>query len=403
MKILVINCGSSTLKFQLFDMENETALIKGKVEKIGVKGSSVRFRVVNRDVQTIEEDIPDHKKAFELMARIIVDPSIGCIKNTEEIDAIGHRVVHGGSRYTDSVIIDKHVMDDINEYSIYAPLHNPINLVGIESAKEIFPHAPNVAVFDTAFHHTMPRYAYIYGIPYELSEKYGIRRYGFHGTSHSYVAQRTAKILERPIEELKIVTCHIGNGTSITAVEYGKSIDTSMGMTPLQGIIMGTRSGTIDPSILELLMEKEGLNDRQLIEMLNKKSGLLGLSGISSDMRDLEAAARKGEQRALLALEVQAYQVKKFIGEYIFILNGVDAITFAGGVGENDWIFREEVCRHLEFMDSVLDVEQNRKMISQEGIISTQESKVKILVVPTNEELIIARETVQVVKRSGDL
>lgn len=399
MKVLVVNCGSSTLKFQLFAMDTETPLVKGSVEKIGLEGSGIRFCVKGKDVKTIEETVEGHKKAFDLMVRILTDPAEGIIKNISEIEAVGHRVVHGGSKYSDSVRIDDSVMSDIDEYSIYAPLHNPANLIGIQSSKLSFEKIENIAVFDTAFHRTIPEYASIYGIPYELSEKYGIKRYGFHGTSHRYVASRTAEILKKPIEELKIISCHIGNGSSITAVKFGKSIDTSMGMTPLQGVIMGTRSGTVDPAILELLTEKEGLNYRQIIEILNKKSGLLGISGVSSDMRDLESAARQGNKRAVLALDVHAYQIKKFIGAYIVIMNGLDAITFTGGVGENDWIFREDVCRHLEYLNTGIEEKLNRSTIGVEGIISVPGSNVNILVVPTNEELVIARETVAVIKK----
>ncbi len=392
MKVLVVNSGSSSLKYQLFNMVDESVLAKGIAERIGTAKS--RFRHTRGDdTFDLEFPMPDHKVAVQKMLEILTDAKTGCLKSASEIQTVGHRVVHGGPKYTQPVIVDDAVVADIETYAMYAPLHNPPNAMGIRVIREALPNTPHVAVFDTAFHHTLPSHAYLYGLNYELSGKYGIRRYGFHGPSHKYVAERTAILLGKPLLTLKLVTCHIGNGTSITAIDRGHSVETSMGMTPLQGVIMGTRSGSLDPSIVELLMEKEKLNFKQIVDLLNRKSGLLGLSGLSGDVRDLEKAAKEGNRRAQVALDVHTHQIKKFIGSYIYILGGVDAIIFTAGVGENSVRCREEVCRHLEFLNTKLDPEKNRNA-KGECLINTDDSKVKIAVIPTNEELMIARDIV---------
>jgi len=395
MKILVINCGSSSLKYKLFEMNGEVRILEGLVERIGFESPLTQKNEKGEKLE-ITEKTSNHSDGFRLALKAMQHPKLGALKNADEIVAVGHRVVHGASKYREPVLITPEVMKDIDDFSLYAPLHNPANLAGIKAGMEIFKDIPHVGVFDTAFHYSLPDYAYWYGIPYELAKKYEIRKYGFHGTSHQYVAERTARILGKPFNSLKIITCHIGAGASLTAVEYGKSVDTTMGMTPLQGLVMGTRSGSMDPSVVVFLMEREKLTGDQVLDLLNKKSGFQGLSGISKDMRDIEKAASEGNARAKLTLAVHAYQVKKFIGSYICAMNGVDAVTFTAGVGENAPELRADVCKNLSFIGVKLDGAKNRETIrGKEAVISAPESRVKILVVPTNEEIMIARETLR--------
>ncbi len=391
MKVLVVNCGSSSLKYQLFDMKDEDVLANGSVDRIGPQASTLKAQGGRCKQVTRKVKAANHLEAFKLAVQQMKEAKV---LGGGDVQAVGHRVVHGGDKYSSSVIIDKAVLRDIGRFSEFAPLHNPANLAGIKAAMKLMPKAPHVAVFDTAFHHTIPEFAYLYGLPYNISKKHGIRKYGFHGSSHAYVAQRTAIILGRPLRSLKVITCHIGSGTSICAVKRGRSLDTSMGMTPLQGVIMGTRTGSIDPAIVDFLEKKEKLSPQQAQELFNKKSGLLGISGVSNDVRDIEKAAAKGNKRAELALAIHAYQIKKFIGSYIMAMSGVDAITFTAGVGENSVRVRGDVCSHLEFLDTYIDDDKNRKA-QGECVISTSDSKVAILVIPTDEELYIARETIK--------
>jgi len=387
--VLVLNAGSSSLKFNLFDMNKEDSIAEGIAERISLAESILDF-TIEGDRRKEALHLPTHREALEA----ILERLRATVLKDTPIHAVGHRVVHGGPKYGDSVLITEEVVKDIETFAMYAPLHNPANAMGIRSAMEAFPGVPHVAVFDTAFHHNMPDYARIYGIPYELSQKYGIRRYGFHGTSHAFVAARTAILLCRPLRALKIVTCHIGNGTSICAVENGKSVETSMGMTPLQGVIMGTRSGSIDASVVEMLMEYEHLDQKAVTELLNKKSGLLGISGVSSDFREIELAADQGNDRARLARDLLTYSVRKFIGSYATVLDGLDAITFTAGIGTNSSYVRARVCSKLTFLGVKLDDEANERG-KGERIISTPDSRVVVTVVPTNEELMIARETIR--------
>ncbi|SHH09212.1 acetate/propionate family kinase [Tepidibacter thalassicus] len=397
MNVLVINCGSSSLKYQLIDMENESVLAKGLAERIGIEGSVVKHQTTGKDKVTIEKPMKDHKDALEIVLNSIAHPEYGAVKDMKEISAVGHRVVHGGEKFTTSVVITDEVKKGIEDCVELAPLHNPANLIGINACQEILPNVPMVAVFDTAFHQTMPKSSYLYGLPYELYEKYGIRRYGFHGTSHKYVSQRAAQMLNKNIEDLKIVTCHLGNGASIAAVENGKCVDTSMGFTPLEGLIMGTRCGDIDPAIVPFLMEKEGLDADALNTLMNKKSGVLGMTGISSDFRDIEDAADNGDEKAITALDAYCKRVKKYIGSYMAEMGGLDVVLFTAGIGENSVAIREQVCKGLEGIGIKIDTEKN-KVRGEERIISTEDSKVKVLIVPTNEELMIARETAELVK-----
>ncbi|KPU28254.1 acetate kinase [Caloranaerobacter sp. TR13] len=392
MKILVINCGSSSLKYQLIDMTNEEVLAKGLAERIGIDGSRVKHRTIGKEEVIIEKPMSNHKIALEIVLNALTNSEHGAIKSMEEISAVGHRVVHGGEKFSGSVVIDDEVLKVLRECADLAPLHNPPNIMGIEACQELMPNTPMVGVFDTAFHQTMPKSSYIYPLPYELYEKYGIRKYGFHGTSHKYVSNRAAEILGKDIKELNIITCHLGNGASLAAVKKGKSIDTSMGFTPLEGLAMGTRCGDIDPAIVTFLMEKENMSTSEVNNLLNKKSGVLGISGVSSDFRDIEEAAAKGNERAQLALDKFTSRVKKYVGAYAAIMGGVDVIVFTAGLGENSPETREAVCEGLEFMGVEIDKEKN-KVRGKETIISTENSKVKVLVVPTNEELMIARET----------
>lgn len=397
MKIFVVNCGSSSLKYQLINMVDESVLAKGLVERIGIDGSTLKHIPTGKESVTLHEVIANHSDGIKMVLDILTDSKHGIISSLDEIDAIGHRVVHGGEKFSDSVLIGLDVLKNIELCSIMAPLHNPANLLGIEACEKLMPSTPQVAVFDTAFHQTMPKQAYLYGLPYELYEKYALRRYGFHGTSHKYVAQRAANIMDEHMTNLRIITCHLGNGASIAAVKYGKSIDTSMGYTPLEGLVMGTRSGEIDPAIIPFLMEKESLNAKEIDEYLNKKSGILGISGLSSDFRDVEEAAMNGNERAQLAIDIFAYKVKKYIGGYVAAMGGVDAIVFTAGLGENSPFMRDKICNGLEYLGTRIDKERNM-VRGKEQEISVKRAPVKIFVIPTNEELVIARDTADVCK-----
>ncbi|WP_195999961.1 acetate kinase [Clostridium sp. 1001271B_151109_B4] len=397
MKTLVINCGSSSLKYQLIDMATEECMVQGLVERIGIEGSILTQKVEGKDKYIINSDIKDHKEAIRLVLEALVDPTHGVIKSMDEISAVGHRVVHGGEKYSDSVLINDEVLKSIKDCIVLAPLHNPPNVIGIEACKELMPNTPMVAVFDTAFHQTMPKHSYICPLPYELYEKYGVRKYGFHGTSHKYVSNKVAEAMGKDIKDLKIITCHLGNGCSLAAVKNGKSIDTSMGFTPLAGVMMGTRSGSIDPSVISFLIEQHGYTIEEVDELLNKKSGVLGISGVSSDFRDVLAAGEAGNERAKLALEIFYYKVRTQIAAYAGAMGGVDVIVFTAGIGENSAITRREILRGLEFFGFTINDEKNelRGHIQE---ISNEDSKVKVYVVPTNEELMIARDTAKLVK-----
>jgi acetate kinase len=396
MKVLVVNCGSSSVKYQLLNMEDESVMARGLAERIGIEGSRLKHQAAGREEIIIEKPMPDHKTALKLITDVLTDEKTGVIKDVDEIYAVGHRVVHGGEKFSGSVRITDEVMDTLRECADLAPLHNPPNIMGIEACQQLMPGKPMAGTFDTAFHHTIPDYAYIYPIPYEYYKKYGVRKYGFHGTSHKYVAERAAEIVGEPLESLKIITCHLGNGASITAVNGGKSVETSMGFTPLEGLAMGTRCGSIDPAIIAFIMEKENKTVEEVNNILNKRSGVLGISGVSSDFRDLEQAAEKGDYNAKLAIEVFAYKVKKFIGSYSAVMNGVDVIVFTAGLGENSVSMRERICSGLDYLGLELDPEANN-VRGKEAIISKPGCKVKAVVVPTNEELMIARETVKIV------
>ncbi len=397
MKILVINCGSSSLKFQLIDSETEQVIGKGLCERIGIDGR-ISFTPDDGDKITTDTDIPDHNRAIELVIGALTDPQTGVIKALDEIGAVGHRIVHGGEKFTKSVVIDEEVIKAIEEVSDLAPLHNPANLIGIRACQKAMPGVPMVAVFDTAFHQTMPEEAYLYGIPYSLYEKYKIRRYGFHGTSHSYVSKRAAEMLGKDYDSLKTIVCHLGNGASVSAVKNGKCVDTSMGLTPLEGLIMGTRSGDIDPSAVEFIMKKEGCDVAEAENILNKKSGVLGLSGnVSSDFRDLEDGYHAGDKGCIRAINTFCYRVSKYIGAYAAAMDGVDCICFTAGVGENGPLVRNIICERLGFLGIKLDAEAN-EVHGKEKVVSTPDSAIKVLVVPTNEELAIARDTNELCK-----
>ena len=397
MKVLVINCGSSSLKYQLFNMKDKSVLAKGLVERIGLEMGMLKHMPIDKDKVEISEKIPNHRVAVKMMLDALLDENHGVVKDISEISAVGHRVVHGGEKFSDSIKITDEVMNVIKECAAVAPLHNPPNIIGIEAARELLPDVPMVGVFDTAFHQTMPKHAYMYGLPYEMYEKYAVRRYGFHGTSHRFVSAEAAKMLNKPIEELKMITLHLGNGSSITAVKHGKSVENSMGFTPLEGIIMGTRCGNIDPAIVPFIMEKEGISPDRMNNYLNKKCGVYGISGVSSDFRDLENAAKKGNSRADLALNMFAYQAKKFIGSYAAAMNGLDAIVFTGGIGENSITMRQMICEEMEYFGITID-EQKNQVRGKQADISTENAKAKVLVIPTNEELMIALDTVSLVK-----
>lgn len=396
MNVLVINCGSSSLKFQLINSETEGVLAKGLCERIGIDGR-LTYQPAGGEKKTQELAMPTHTEAIQFVINALTDAERGVVKDLSEIGAVGHRVVHGGEKFANSVVITDEVKKAIEECNDLAPLHNPANLIGINACQELMPGTPMVAVFDTAFHQTMPEKAYMYGLPYEYYEKYAVRRYGFHGTSHSFVSKRAAEILGKSYDDMKTVVCHLGNGASISAVLNGKCVDTSMGLTPLEGLVMGTRSGDIDPAILEYISKKEGLDIAGLMNMLNKKSGVFGLSNnLSSDFRDLETAADEGNKQAQVALDVFCYRVAKYVGSYVAAMNGVDTIVFTAGIGENAGLVRTKVCEYLGYLGITLDQEANGKR-GEEIAISTPDSKVTVMVIPTNEELAIARETVALV------
>lgn len=397
MKILVINCGSSSLKYQVLDMNGEILLAKGLVERIGMEGSVITHEKIGMDKVKNETPMESHKEAIALVLEAVAHPEHGVVKDMSEIGAVGHRVVHAGEKYASSVLIDDDVIAALEECVDLAPLHNPPNLLGIAACQELMPNTPMVGVFDTAFHQTMPPESYIYAIPYEYYQKHKIRRYGFHGTSHKYVAQRAADIMNCNLDDLKIITCHLGNGASVSAIKRGVCIDTSMGFTPLEGLVMGTRCGDIDPAIVTYIREKENLDQGVANEILNKKSGVLGISGVSSDFRDLEQASEEGNERAQLAIKVFAHKVRFYIGAYIAEMNGVDAIVFTAGVGENDIAMRDIICNDLGNLGIKLDLVKN-KTRGKEMIISRDDSRVKIILIPTDEELMIARDTLEIVK-----
>ena len=395
MNVLVVNCGSSSLKYQLIDSQTEAVLAKGLCERIGIDGRLV-YQKAGLDKEITEAAMPTHKQAIQLVLDALVNPTTGAIADLSAIEAVGHRVVHGGEKFASSTVLTDEVIAVIEECNDLAPLHNPANLIGIRACQELMPNVPMVAVFDTAFHQTMPEVAYMYGLPYEYYEKYSVRRYGFHGTSHSYVSKRVAEIMGKDVADIKTIVCHLGNGSSICAVNGGKSVDTSMGLTPLEGLIMGTRSGDVDPSILDFIAQKENLTLSEVMNVLNKKSGVEGLSGVSSDFRDLWAAAEAGNEKALLALDTFCYRVAKYVGAYAAAMNGVDVICFTAGVGENDCGVRAKVMAYLGYLGITLDEEAN-KARGEEAVISTPDSKVTVYAIPTNEELAICRETVALV------
>lgn len=396
MNILVVNCGSSSLKYQLINSDTEAVLAKGLCERIGIEGSQIVYQPGDGEKEKTESPMPTHTQAIKLVLEALVNEKTGVIKSLNEVGAVGHRVVHGGENFTSSTLLTEEAIKAIEECNDLAPLHNPANLIGIRACQELMPGVPMVAVFDTAFHQTMPEVAYMYGLPYEYYEKYKVRRYGFHGTSHSFVSKRTAEYLGLPLEDSKIIVCHLGNGASICAVKDGKSVDTSMGLTPLEGLVMGTRSGDIDPAIVEFIAKKENLDIAGVMNVLNKNSGVYGLSGISSDFRDLEDAANEGNEAAIRARAVFNYRVAKYIGSYVTVLGGVDAIVFTAGLGENDALVRRDVCSYLAYLGIELDADAN-KARGKETTLSTADSKVKVVLIPTNEELAIARETVALV------
>ena len=398
MKVLVINCGSSSLKYQVLDMTTEVLLCKGLVERIGMDGSVITHEKIGMDKFKLETPMKSHKEAIGHVLDAVIDSEHGVVKSMDEIGAVGHRVVHAGEKFASSVLITEDVKRALTECIELAPLHNPPNLLGIDACEQLMPNTPMVGVFDTAFHQTMPPESYIYALPYEYYTKHGIRRYGFHGTSHKYVAERAAEILNVDIEDLKLITCHLGNGASVSAIKRGKCIDTSMGFTPLEGLVMGTRCGDIDPAIVTFIREKEHLKQGEANEILNKKSGVLGISGVSSDFRDIEEAAAEGNERAQLALKVFAHKLRFYIGAYIAEMNGVDAIVFTAGLGENGIAMRDIICNDLGNLGIKLDLVKNR-VRGKETIISRDDSKVKVLLIPTNEELMIARDTYNIVKK----
>ena len=397
MKIIVLNCGSSSIKYQLFDMPSAEVVAKGLVDKIGLKGASIKHYKADGDVLKLEGEILDHQAGIEFVLGILTHKEHGCVQDLNEIGAVGHRVVHAGEKYNGSVAISKEVIAALEECIDLAPLHNPPNLEGVYAITKLLPTVPQVGVFDTAYHQTMTEQAYLYGIPYSLYEKYKVRRYGFHGSSHRFVSQRAADILGKKIEDLKIISCHLGNGASMCAIKNGQSMDTSMGMTPVEGLVMGTRCGDIDAGALLYIADKEETSIPYTSTLLNKHSGMLGLSGVSSDMRDIETAAADGNHRAQVSLDSYHYRIKKYLGAYAAAMGGVDVVIFTGGVGENGWETRQEVCYGLEFMGVDFDKEKNTKLRGEEAIISKQGSKATVMVVPTNEELVIANDTYEIV------
>ena len=398
MNVLVINCGSSSLKYQLINSDSEEVLAKGLCERIGIDGRLV-YQKEGLDKEITEAPMPTHKEAIQMVLDALVNPKTGAVKSLAEIDAVGHRVVHGGEKFSDSVVITEEVIAQVEECNDLAPLHNPANIIGIRACQALMPNVPMVGVFDTAFHQTMPEKAYLYGLPYEYYEKYKVRRYGFHGTSHKFVAREGAKLAGLDINNSKIITCHIGNGGSITAVLNGKSYDTSMGFSPVDGLVMGTRCGNVDPSAVTFIGEKEQMSYAEVNNMLNKQSGVFGVSGVSSDMRDIDKAYEEGNPRAILARDMYCLRIKKFVGEYAAEMGGVDLIVFTGGVGENSPETRKEVCEGLEFMGVHFDRKINEGLRGENKIISAADSKVKVAVVPTNEELVIATDTYEIVNK----
>jgi acetate kinase len=402
MKVLVLNCGSSSIKFQLFDMKEQSTMVKGIAEKVGMKGSFIRLEKKNGDKVRFEGEILDHQTGIEFILGIITSAKHGCIKNLDEIDAVGHRVVNGGEKFNKSVLITDEVQAEVEKYIDLAPLHNPANLKGVYAIGLLMPGKPQVGVFDTAFHQTLPRYAFMYAIPYSLYKKYGIRKYGYHGTSHFYISKRACAILNVDIKTQRIITVHLGNGASMAAVKFGQSIDTSMGFTPIEGLIMGTRSGDLDIGVMTYIMDKEEIGISQVGTLANKQSGMLGITGISSDMREIEEAAFKDKnERAILGLEMYQYRVKKYIGSYAAVMGGVDIIVFSGGIGENAPATREGICRGLEFLGVEVDPLKNNGLRGKEAVISPDKGKVKVMVVPTNEELVIAEDTMRIVQETA--
>ena len=393
MKILVLNCGSSSIKYALYDMDSKSVMTSGGAERVGLDGAFVKVKLANGEKKQIMHDIPEHTEGVKFIFSLLTDPEIGVIKDLKEIDAVGHRMVHGGEKFNKSVLLTDEVLKAFEACTDLAPLHNPANLKGVRAVQELMPGLPQVGVFDTAFHQTMPKEAYMYAIPYELYEKYGVRRYGFHGTSHRYVSQRVCEYLGVKAEGKKIITCHIGNGGSIAAVKDGKCVDTSMGLTPLEGLMMGTRSGDIDGGAVTFIEKKLGLDADGMSNLLNKKSGLLGVSDISSDMREIFSANEAGNERAKLAFDMYCYRVRKYVGAYAAAMNGCDIIVFTAGVGENQADMRQRVCEGLSFMGVQIDVEKNKGIHGEEAVISTPESKIQVVVVPTDEELMIASDT----------
>ena len=393
MKILVLNCGSSSIKYALYNMDDKSVMTSGGAERVGLDGAFVKVKLPNGEKKTVMHAIPEHTEGVKFIFSLLTDPEIGVIKDLNEIDAVGHRMVHGGEKFNKSVVLTDEVLKTFEECIDLAPLHNPANLKGVKAVSELMPGLPQVGVFDTAFHQTMPAHSYLYAIPYELYEKYGVRRYGFHGTSHRYVSKRVCDFLGVNPADKKVITCHIGNGGSIAAVDGGKCVDTSMGLTPLEGLMMGTRSGDIDGGAITFLEKKLGLDADGMSNLLNKKSGVLGITGISSDMREIESANDEGNERAKLALDMYSYRIKKYVGAYAAAMGGCDIIVFTAGVGENQASMREDVCKNMEYMGVKLDVEKNKTIRGEEAIISTPDSKVTVCVIPTDEELMIATDT----------
>ena len=397
MKILVLNCGSSSIKYALYNMDDQSVMTSGGAERVGLDGAFVKVKLANGEKKQIMHDMPEHTEGVKFIFSLLTDPEIGVIKSLKEINAVGHRMVHGGEKFAKSVVINPEVIKAFEEVSDLAPLHNPANLKGIRAVEELMPGLPQVGVFDTAFHQTMPQYSYMYALPYEVYEKYGVRRYGFHGTSHRYVSARVCEFLGVDYNKQRIITCHIGNGGSLAAVKNGKCMDTTMGLTPLEGIMMGTRSGDVDGGAVTFLQKKLGLNPDQMSDLLNKKSGVAGISGVGSDMRDLEAAVAAGNKRAKLATDMYNYKIKKYVGAFAAAMGGVDIIVFTAGVGENQASMRAEVCRDMEFMGVKVDEALNATIRGKEAVISTPDSKVKVVVIPTDEELMIASDTAALV------
>ena len=399
MKILVLNCGSSSIKYALYNMDTKEVMAQGGAERVGLDGAFVKVKLADGSKKKIMHDIPEHTEGVNFIFSLLTDPEIGAIKDLKEIDAVGHRMVHGGEKFNKSVIINDEVLEVFKSCFVLAPLHNPANLKGVEAVSHLLPGVPQVGVFDTAFHQSMPKYSYLYPLPYEAYEKYGVRRYGFHGTSHRYVAHRVCEFLGVEYEKQRIITCHIGNGASIAAVKYGKVLDTSMGLTPLEGVMMGTRCGDVDPQAITFLEEQMNLTPEQTSEMMNKKSGVLGISGVSSDMREIEAAVEAGNERAILSMQMYDYRIKKYVGAYAAAMGGCDIIVFTAGVGENQTSTRENVCKDMEYMGVKLNNELNATIHGKEAVISADDSKVKVCVIPTDEELMIATDTMNLLKK----